>query len=127
MDYSRLDPFRRSASAQELDLVESFAAGRISRRTFMKRGAILGLSLPTLSMLIAACSTPAASGGASVAPSAAASDGASAPPASAAAGGVIRIATQRPVSVDPVMMQDLGGYGLVAQSFEFLTALDPAT
>ena len=24
-------------------------------------------------------------------------------------------------------MQDLGGYGLVAQSFEFLAALDPAT
>ena len=123
MDYSRLDPFRRTASAQELDLVESFAAGRISRRSFMKRGAILGLSLPTMSMLIAACSTPAASGG----PSAGASSGASAPPASAAAGGTIRVATQRPVSIDPVMMQDLGGYGLVAQSFEFLTALDPAT
>ena len=35
-------------------------------------------------------------------------------------GGTIRCAIQRPVSVDPVAMQDLGGYGIVAQSFEFL-------
>ena len=129
MDYSRLDPFRRQASAQELDLVEAYAAGRISRRTFMKRATILGLSLPTISMLIAACGAPAASGTAA-APSTDASAGASAPPASAsagAAGGTIRIATQRPVRIDPVTMEDLSGYGLVAQSFEFLAALDPAT
>src|SRR5690349_3072717 len=93
MDYSRLDPCRRQASAQELDLVEAYAAGRISRRTFMTRATVLGLSLPTISMLIAACGgAPAASGGASTAPSAAASSGASSPPASAAAGGTIRIA-----------------------------------
>lgn len=124
MDYSRLDPIRRKASAQELDLVESFARGRISRRSFMKRATILGLSLPTISAVIAACgdavTSPSASGGATVAP------GASATPA--AAGGVIRVATQRPAaSLDPVGMQDLGAYGLVAQCFEFLAALDPAT
>ena len=56
---------------QELDLVESFAQGRISRRSFIKRATIVGLSLPTISMIIAACSTPATSG----APSAAASAG----------------------------------------------------
>ena len=127
MDYSRLDPFRRSASAQELDLVESFAAGRISRRTFMKRATILGLSVPTVSMLIAACGTPASSGAPSAGASAVASAGASSPPASAAAGGTIRVAIQRPVLVDPVNMYDLSAYGLVAQSFEFLVALDPAT
>ena len=127
MDYSRLDPIRRKASAQELDLVESFAQGRISRRSFIKRATVIGLSLPTISMIIAACSTPATSGAPSAAASAGASADASAPPASAAAGGTIRIATQRPVSVDPVMMQDLSGYGLVAQSFEFLAGLDPAT
>jgi peptide/nickel transport system substrate-binding protein len=127
MDYSRLDPVRRRASAQELDLVESFAQGKISRRSFIKRATVLGLSLPTISMIIAACSTPAATGAPSAAASAAASADASAPPASAAAGGTIRVAIQRPVQVDPVLMQDLAGYGLVAQSFEFLAALDPAT
>ncbi len=125
MDYSRLDPIRRNASPQELDLVESYARGRISRRSFMKRAAIIGLSLPTVSAVIAACadapSSPAASG-----PAVTTAPGASATPA--AAGGTIRIAVQRPAaSLDPVAMQDLGAYGLIAQSFEFLAALDPAT
>ena len=129
MDYSRFDPIRRNASAQELDLVESFAQGKITRRTFIKRATILGLSVPTIGAIIAACgggtASPSASG---AAPSASAGESAAASaPASAATGGVIRIATQRPVSMDPVLMQDLGGYGLVAQSFEFLAALDPAT
>jgi peptide/nickel transport system substrate-binding protein len=70
--------------------------------------------------VIAACGP----GTASVAPSGAATPApagsASAPPASAAVGGTIRCAIQKPVSIDPVAMQDLGGYGIVAQSFEFL-------
>ena len=40
-------------------------------------------------------------------------------------GGTIRVASQKPVSVDPVAMQDLGGYGITAQCFEFLCTLDP--
>jgi peptide/nickel transport system substrate-binding protein len=37
------------------------------------------------------------------------------------AGGTIRIAYQKPAAtLDPIAMQDLGGYGIVAQSFEFL-------
>ena len=122
MDYSRLDFVRRSATPVELDLVESFAQGRITRRQFVKRAAVIGLSLPAVSAVIAACSqgtpssaAPSASGGE---PSASAS--ASAP---AAAGGSIKVAIQRPVQVDPINMQDLGGYGVVAQCFEFLCTL----
>ncbi len=122
MDYSRLDPIRRTASVQELDLVESFAQGRLSRRSFMKRATILGLSLPTISAIVAACGDAVSSptGGATTVPGSSATAG--------PAGGTIRVATQRPAaSLDPVGMQDLGAYGLVAQSFEFLAALDPAT
>ncbi len=125
MDYSRLDLVRRSATPIELDLVESFANGRITRRQFIKRASVIGLSLPAVSAVIAACSpgTPSAAPG-SVAPGASGS----AAPSAAVAGGTIRCAIQRPVSVDPVAMQDLGGYGIVAQSFEFLCAqkTDPA-
>jgi peptide/nickel transport system substrate-binding protein len=128
MDYSRLDPVRREATPQQLDLVEHFVQGKITRRQFMNRAAVIGLSLPTVSMIIAACSPSAAT----TAPSAAASESAgasesAAASASAAAGGTIRVATQRPVSIDPVQMQDLSGYGLVAQSFEFLVHMDPST
>ena len=36
---------------------------------------------------------------------------------------MIRVAAQRPVTLDPIAMQDLSAYGLVAQSFEFLCTL----
>jgi peptide/nickel transport system substrate-binding protein len=124
MDYSRLDLVRRSATPVELDLVESFANGRITRRQFIKRASVIGLSMSAVSMVIAACSTgqpsasaPAASESAGASPSASAS-------ASAATGGSIKVAIQRPVQIDPIAMQDLGGYGVVAQCFEFLATLD---
>ena len=122
MDYSQLDKVRRRAVPLQLDVVEEFAAGRLSRREFIQRATIVGLSMGSIGMVIAACSSPAASPSASgAAPSAPASAGASAPPASAAVtGGIIRCAVQRPVKVDPVLMEDLGGYGITAQSFEFL-------
>jgi peptide/nickel transport system substrate-binding protein len=114
----------------QLDVVESFVNGRIGRREFLKRGAIVGLSLGSMSAIIAACggasSSPAASG---AAPSAGASAGASAggggSSAAPVAGGTMRIAAQKPVKIDPVAMQDLGGYGITSQSFEFLCALTP--
>ncbi len=127
MDYSQLDKVRRSTTPLQLDTVEAFARGRLSRREFIKRGTMVGLSLGSISAVIAACSgtTPSASG---AAPSTGASSGpASSAPStapSAAAGGNIRVALQRPVSIDPVAMQDLGGYGITAQSFEFLCTLN---
>ncbi len=132
MDYRELDKVRSTAVPLQLDTIEAFAAGRLSRREFIKRATVLGLSTGAIGMVIAACSSSssspsaaasAAGGGASSAPSAAGSTAASAA-ASAVAGGTIRIASQKPVSVDPVAMQDLGGYGITAQSLEFLCTLD---
>ena len=57
MDWRTFDWARRSASPLELDLVEHYAGGRVSRRDFLRRGAILGLSLPFMSTIIAACGT----------------------------------------------------------------------
>ena len=42
----------------------------------------------------------------------------------AVAGGTIRVAAQRPKTLDPVNMVDLAAYGLVAQSMEFLCTLN---
>lgn len=125
MDQLRFDRIRRAASPLELDLVEAFARGRITRRQFINRGVVLGLSMPTIAAVIAACSGPAATTapGATQGPSATAGGGESAPPATE--GGVIRVAIQRPAGpLDPVGMQDLGSYGIVAQSFEFLCTLN---
>ncbi|MEX2184162.1 MAG: ABC transporter substrate-binding protein [Chloroflexota bacterium] len=125
MDHRRLDPIRRSVNPVQLDLVESFVQGRVTRRQFIKRATVIGLSMASVSAIIAACGP----GTATTAPGTsgpAPTDGASAPPTQGAAGGTIRVAIQRPVSVDPVAMQDLGGYGMTAQSFEFLCTLNSA-
>ena len=44
MNFKQFDRLRRNASPLELDLMEHYAAGKISRRNFTKRGVILGLS-----------------------------------------------------------------------------------
>jgi len=114
MDYSELDKVRRSTTPLQLDAVEAFAAGRLSRREFIQRAAVLGLSMGAIGAVIAACggTTPVASGG---------------PAASGKAGGTIRVAAQRPSGpLDTVAMQDLGGYGVTAASFEFLCTADPS-
>lgn len=119
MDYSRLDPLRRAASPLQLDVVEAFVQGRLSRREFIRRATLLGLSAGAISTIVAACSTAATE-----APTAApTSGGATAAPTAAPSGGTIRAAMQRPVGLDPIAMQDLGSYGITAQSFEFLCAL----
>jgi peptide/nickel transport system substrate-binding protein len=130
MDYPKLDKVRRTAIPQQLDLVEHFMAGTITRRQFISRAVVAGLSMGSISAVIAACSStsssPSASAGgaaSAAAPSAAGSAAASAA-ASGAAGGTIRVAAQRPkVALDPVAMVDLSAYDLTSQSFEFLCAL----
>ena len=58
------------------ELTSQLISGAVDRRTFLRRGAMLAISLPALSAIVAACSTPAASS----APSAGASAVATAAP-----------------------------------------------
>ncbi|MGH8917657.1 MAG: ABC transporter substrate-binding protein, partial [Actinomycetes bacterium] len=128
MDWKRLDRARRSAGPVHLDLIESYAQGKISRRNFMRRGAIIGLSIPTMGAIIAACGGDDDEGSGGTGTTGA--PGSSAPGTAVSGstspgqqGGIIRVGAQRPVSVDPIQMQDLGGYGVVAQCFEFLVGV----
>ena len=132
MDYSELDKVRRSAAPLQLDVVEAFAAGRLSRREFIQRATILGLSIGPIGMVIAACSGTTAVGR----PERAARSrrqrwrqcrgeqrgqrGRHRRSPAARSGSPARSRC----TVDPVAMQDLGGYGIIAQSFEFLCTLD---
>jgi peptide/nickel transport system substrate-binding protein len=132
MDYSRLDSVRRNTTPLQLDAVESFARGTISRREFVRRGLLVGLTMPSIAAVIAACGganspSPAGSTGAG---SSTGAGGSVAPGASGSAtavktGGSIKVACQRPVKLDTIAMQDLASYGITAQSFEFLCTLAP--
>ncbi len=129
MDWKPFDRDRAAVGPEELDLIESYSQGRINRRDFVRRGTVIGLSVPFLGAVIAACggddddavsSDTAADGGSDTTPGTEPSGtGATGTP-----GGVIRVASQKPAGpLDPIGMQDLGSYGIVAQCFEFLCTL----
>jgi len=134
VDWKRFDRVRRDVGPVHLDLVESYAQGRITRRQFARRAAVLGLSLPFVSTVIAACggdddetsSSGTGATGTSPPGTAATTGSAAGTEGTAGAGtpgGTIRIGAQVPGALDPIQMQDLGAYGLIAQSFEFLATL----
>ena len=116
MNYKQFDRLRRNATPLELDLMEHYAAGKISRRNFTKRGVILGLSAPTMAAVIAAC-------GGGDETSTGAGDAAA---AGVVQGGDLRAGIQvgdANSGLDPVNMLDLGTYAVVSQSFEYLVGL----
>ena len=51
----RVDNIRRRSSNIQNHLIDEYSAGKISRREFIRRGTILGASLPLMSFLAAAC------------------------------------------------------------------------
>src|SRR4249919_460124 len=126
MDFRAFDRARRQAGPLELDLVESYAKGSVTRREFVRRGTLIGLSLPFMSAIISACgssggssSDTTAGGGGSAATSGGTSASGSTSGSSGTPGGTIKVAAQKPAGpLDPVAMQDLGTYGVISQSFE---------
>lgn len=126
MNRSQLRRIKGQLGPLENDLVDEFAAGDVSRRTFLVRGSVLGLSVATMGSLISACGGDDDDTSAPAAP--AATDAPAAPAATDAPaaggiqqGGTLRIASQRPGSpLDPVAMDNIGSYTPVVQSFEYL-------
>jgi peptide/nickel transport system substrate-binding protein len=141
MDLRFLDRVRRNAGPLELDHIESFAQGRISRRDFVTRGTVLGMGLPLLGAIVTACgsSKPKAGAASTAAPKATdapATTKAAGPATTAAqattvapatapagfkAGGTLKVAAQTPGGpLDPVAMENLGSYTIVTVCFEYL-------
>jgi|tagenome__1003787_1003787.scaffolds.fasta_scaffold20916459_1 peptide/nickel transport system substrate-binding protein len=119
-DYRKFDPIRRKAAPLQLDLIEAYAQGRLTRRDFVRRGTVLGLSLTTLASVVAACggSTSSNSNSAQTGVGGGGVSGGS----SIKQGGTLRIASIAPANpLDPVAMIDLASYAIVAQQYEFLT------
>jgi peptide/nickel transport system substrate-binding protein len=106
----RVDAVRRGRTELENNVIDEFFAGHISRREFVRAGAVVGMSLPLLSFL-AAC------GGATT-------GGSSQKQTSGAVkkGGTITAASMTPTgAIDPLKISDSGGLLVLAQVGEFLT------
>jgi len=128
MDWKRIDWARRSGGPIEADLIEAYAQGKINRRNFVKRGTMIGLSMPFLGGIIAACggSSDGGSEGGSGSEDGTAAPGTDAAPAEGASGGEVIAGIQTGDAnsgLDPVNMLDLGTYAVLSQAFEYLVGL----
>ncbi len=115
IDHGRLDPLRRGRGPIPEHLIDEFAAGRVSRREFLQRGTLLGLSVPVLGGILAACGSSA--------------PGPSRPATSAAArgraGATIKVGTSTPAAaINPITISDEGGLQMLGQVGEWLVFSD---
>lgn len=109
---SKLDALRAGRSELENYYFDELAAGRISRREFVRRGAVIGMSTALVGAALSAC------GGANSSRPSSASSGA----VPAKKGGTLRLASQAPTAeINPITIADLGGSTMLAQTGEFLT------
>lgn len=110
IDKRQLDGLRRGQGELENHLVDEFVAARLSRREFLRRGTVVGMSLPVLGAL-------AASAGNS--PFAATRKQAGKP------GATIRVGTLVPTgAIDPLTVPDRGGEQMLGQTGQFLVNSD---
>jgi peptide/nickel transport system substrate-binding protein len=117
-DRREYDRIRRAANPLQLDLIESFVAGRLARRDFVRMGLALGLTGATIAACGGANETPGSGGTAGETTGVGVGGGSS---AAVKTGGTMKIASIVPSGpLDSVKMVDLASYGLIAQCYEFL-------
>ena len=112
----RVDAIRKDRSELENHIIDEYAAGKITRREFVRRGTVVGMSIPLVSFLAAACGGGGGGGetsGAGTTPTAT---------GQVQAGGNIRVALIQPTTEpNPLLVQDEGGAGLLGSTGEFLS------
>src|SRR6266516_6712837 len=111
IDHKRLGQLRESQGEIANHVIDEFAAGRLTRRDFIRRGTVVGISVPLLGSILAACG----SSGSSSSPSGGSSSAAGKP------GAVIKAGITTPTAaINPVTVADQGGLDMLAQTGEYL-------
>ncbi|MGH2928722.1 MAG: hypothetical protein ACRDL8_11020, partial [Solirubrobacteraceae bacterium] len=111
---NRLDAIRAERSEVENHHIDELVAGRLDRRTFLRRGATIGMSASAMGAILAAC------GGANSSPSSSTASGSASGTASKSAGapvkgGTLNLALQTPATaINPMIVDDSGGLCLLA-------------
>ncbi len=115
-----MDDIRRQRSELENHLIDELLAGRVSRREFLRRGTVMGMSIPLLGVILSACGGANSTGSSS--PASGGSTGAVKP------GGTLKAAIVVPTgAINPVTVGDQGGLCMLGQVGEFLAITDPKT
>ena len=111
IDHKRLGQLREGQGEIANHIIDEFAAGRLSRRDFIRRGTVVGISVPLLGSILAACG----SSGTTSSPSGGSSSAAGAP------GAVIKAGIVTPTgAINPVTVADQGGLDMLGQTGEYL-------
>ncbi len=114
VDNKLLDTVRAQSTELENDTIDEFVAGRISRRAFLRRGSVIGLSATTMGMVLAACGNANKTSGSTSASTGAAGG-------TVKQGATLRVAEQVPAAaINPITIADEGGLTLLAQVGDFL-------
>jgi peptide/nickel transport system substrate-binding protein len=114
IDHRRLGRLREDQGELANHIIDEFAAGRLSRRDFIRRATVVGISVPSLGAILAACGS---SGSSSSSSSAGSSSGGGGAP-----GAVIKAGIVTPTAdINPVTVADQGGLDMLAQTGEYLT------
>ena len=110
IDHHRLDQLRERQGEVGNHIIDEYAAGRMSRRELLRRGTVIGISLPVLGGIISACGSSSSS---------------SPSPAPGKAGATIKVGIVVPTaSINPVTVADQGGLDMLAQTGEYLCLSD---
>jgi peptide/nickel transport system substrate-binding protein len=108
-----LDRLRGDRTELENHYIDELVSGRLDRRDFLRKGSMIGMSMPLLGAILAAC------GGSSS--STTASSGSGAAPSSGKKGGTLRVAGVTPAAaINPLTVADAGGLLMLNQTGEFL-------
>jgi peptide/nickel transport system substrate-binding protein len=111
---SELDQLRSGRTELENHYIDELVNGNVSRRDFLRRGSAIGMSVPLLGAILAAC------GGSSPVTTSSSSSGSTTTPA-ATKGGTLKIAAVAPAAaVNPLTVSDAGGLCMLNQTGEFL-------
>jgi peptide/nickel transport system substrate-binding protein len=112
IDHRRLGRIRQDQGDIANHIIDEFAAGRLSRRDFIRRASVVGISVPVLGSVLAACGSSSSSS---------AKSGTSSSAAAGAPGAVIKAGITTPTAaINPVTVADQGGLDMLAQTGEYL-------
>jgi peptide/nickel transport system substrate-binding protein len=121
-----LSRFRGGQGEIANHVIDEYAAGRLSRRDFIRRATVVGISIPVIGEILTACGSSASSSSASSSTSASASATASgSATATGKAGATINAGIVVPTAeINPLTVADQGGLDMLAQTGEYLTLSD---
>jgi peptide/nickel transport system substrate-binding protein len=112
IDHGRLDSLRRGRGPVQEHVIDEFLAGHLSRRDFIRRGTMMGISATALGGILAACGSSSSSPSSSSVPK-------------GKANATIKAGIQVPAAaINPITIADQGGLELIGNVGEFLVFTD---